>query len=338
VIGIITEGRQIGGAEILCLDLAEWLYESGEKVWLYIGTGGKDQITQRAKQSGVRMIEVKDLTSNCEASESVFLYGTKLIGQQENLAARVNRARKIFAFVGGFGEDYVDTRYLRVDSFWCEVDAIRKFFVSRGISEQMFVRSRIPTIVEAVDRERIFGELFTFIVIARLFPRKCVDQAISAFKMLEGDYVLLIIGDGSERRKLEIFADDDYRIVFLGLIEDRLTMQTLLSCSDCFLSPSEWEGCSRIVREAMGLGVPVIATEGFYRHGNEMWGDGTPEIVFHGQTGLLRPANDVQRLTELMDSMVRDERLRMRLSRDALDFIKSDNVVSGMKCLDLLRS
>jgi len=342
VIGVISGGRQIGGSEIICLSLAEWLYERGVDVWLHIGSGGEDQITARARECDVRLIDVHDLRKTCRRSRAIFLYGTKLLGQQATLADRINEAGgPIFAFVGGFGDDYVTPVYLHVDSYWCETEAVRNYFVGQGVPSWSFVVCRIPVAPPAgIEPIRLFpDDTFTFGVVARLIRRKLVGQAVCAFKKLDMDHCrLVIVGDGPERGELEKLIDNDERIVLTGLVEDPTKMWGLLRGFDCLVQSSLWEGCSRVIREAMALGVPVIASDGFFSKYGEIWPGGNPEIVFPGRTGMLYPVNNIDALTRRMTVMATNRSRGAGLARGALKFITADNIVSGVRVLDLLNA
>ena len=69
--------------------------------------------------------------------------------------------------------------------------------------------------------------------------------------------------------------------------------------------PSINEPFGRVIVEAMACGVPVLAT----RSG------GVPEIVNHGQEGLLVTPGKLEELTKAMEILLTDECLRKRLSK-----------------------
>jgi len=336
MVGIITGGRQIGGAEILCLDLAEWLKRKGRDVWLYVGSGGRDEISQRAFETGVCMIPTEKLAETCEQTDTVFLYGTKLIGQHETLSERINKAGRIYAFCGGFGTDYVTPEHLRVDSYWTEAYAVRRFFVDHGIPDQMFVTCRIPMDVsDGIVPERFF-DAFTFGVVARLIERKRVGQVIKALKRIDGDCSLVIVGEGPQLRELKKMAGRNKRIKFVGLVKEKERMRSLIAGFDCLVSPAQWEGCPRVVRKTMAFNVPIIATEGFYFAEDGIWPGGTPEVVIGGLTGLVRRLDSVAELAHHMELMWKGGHIRERLSTRALKWIHADNIINGMRVLELL--
>ncbi|NLI13109.1 glycosyltransferase [Pelotomaculum propionicicum] len=89
----------------------------------------------------------------------------------------------------------------------------------------------------------------------------------------------LIVGAGPSRPALEKLAGDlgiTEQVVFTGFMDD---VYSLMADLDLLVISSLWEGFGLTAIEAMALGVPVVATEV----------GGLPEVVLHGETGLLVP-------------------------------------------------
>lgn len=99
-----------------------------------------------------------------------------------------------------------------------------------------------------------------------------------------------------------------HRVHFLGYRRDEAYYRALLAFDAfLFLVPGSDVTC-RALREAMGLGLPVATTDlGFL-----------PEIVDHGRTGVVAPA-EASRLADALETVVRDIGLRERLGRGASD-------------------
>jgi glycosyltransferase involved in cell wall biosynthesis len=167
--------------------------------------------------------------------------------------------------------------------------------------------------------------------VGQLIPRKGVDVLIRAFSRLgmpNGE--LWIVGEGPERRSLERLAlelGQSERVRFLGYRSDRIA---LLKTFDVFVLPSLLEGIPRCVLEAMATGVPVIASDI----------PGSRTVVEHRITGLLFPPGDVERLTERLQAVHRDERLRTSLAEKARSLVRSRFSAEAMACryLELYRA
>jgi glycosyltransferase involved in cell wall biosynthesis len=95
------------------------------------------------------------------------------------------------------------------------------------------------------------------------------------------------------------------RIVFTGRVDN---VQEYLQASDIFAIPTEREGLSGSILEAMSCGLPVVASD-------------IPEIslsqITNGVEGLLTPMGNVERLSEALIALVRDRELRQRLGAAA---------------------
>jgi glycosyltransferase involved in cell wall biosynthesis len=110
----------------------------------------------------------------------------------------------------------------------------------------------------------------TFITIARLVPHKRVDLLVDAFNCL--GLPLLIIGDGPERRRLELRANENVR--FLGFQPDSV-IEDLLNRARGYICPGT-EDFGIAMVEAQAAGCPVIA----------FGAGGALEIVIENRTGL----------------------------------------------------
>ncbi|HMV46512.1 MAG TPA: glycosyltransferase [Blastocatellia bacterium] len=119
------------------------------------------------------------------------------------------------------------------------------------------------------------------ITLARAFANLHQMQSASNLK-------LLIVGDGSERARLETFVTEqglNREVIFAGLRHD---VPRLLQAMDVFALPSLSEGMPLTVLEAMAARLPVVAT----RVG------ALPELVEEGSTGFLVAPKDADVLAD----------------------------------------
>jgi glycosyltransferase involved in cell wall biosynthesis len=153
--------------------------------------------------------------------------------------------------------------------------------------------------------------------VARLDPIKDHSTAVRAIRIAgERDPAIrmLIVGDGPERKAIEQAIRNEQtesRIQMLGLRSD---VPELLAASDIFLLTSVSEGIPLTVLEAMGTGVPVVATNV----------GGLPEIVEHGKTGLLAPAGDAAGLADALVLLAKNAELRNHLIAQAKLRLKAE--------------
>jgi glycosyltransferase involved in cell wall biosynthesis len=96
----------------------------------------------------------------------------------------------------------------------------------------------------------------------------------------------------------------DDRVRFLGLRDD---VPDLLPGFDVFALSSRYEGLPIALLEAMAAGRACVATSV----------GGVPEVVTHGQDGLLVPAGDAAALAVALGKVLEDADLRAALGSSA---------------------
>ena len=116
---------------------------------------------------------------------------------------------------------------------------------------------------------------------------------------------LLMIGEGSERTRLEARAAEGPlagRVTFVGFRDD---VPRLVAALDLLVLPSiSGEGSPAVIKEAMACGVPVVATDL----------EGVREIVEDGRDALLVPVGDPDRLAAAIRRAASDAGLRRNLT------------------------
>jgi glycosyltransferase involved in cell wall biosynthesis len=99
---------------------------------------------------------------------------------------------------------------------------------------------------------------------ARLVPEKGLHYLIRAFRRVPTSQTLVIAGEapatGGYEQEIRKLAGDDPRIRFVGRVEGRL-LQELFSNTTLFVQPSELEGLSIGLIEAMSYGAACLASD-----------------------------------------------------------------------------
>ena len=131
------------------------------------------------------------------------------------------------------------------------------------------------------------------VCVGRLAKEKGFDLAVSAFACIAlryPDLEMVIAGDGPERSPLEKQTESlglSEKVKWLGWIAPA-NVQALLATSQLVLVPSRWEGLPRVAVEAALMARPVIGTKV----------GGIPELIVHGETGLLTEAENEEALVQ----------------------------------------
>jgi glycosyltransferase involved in cell wall biosynthesis len=162
---------------------------------------------------------------------------------------------------------------------------------------------------------------FVIGIIGRLSKEKGHEYLINALTHLtEIDYECVIVGDGPLRKSLEEQVENaglKDRVVFLGY-QKRVGM--FMQEMDVIVVPSLNETFGITIVEAFALKKLVIASEA----------GGIPEIVKHGETGLLFPVRDSSALAERIRYSYNNRREAERMSENAYDFFVRNFTSSTM--------
>jgi len=147
-------------------------------------------------------------------------------------------------------------------------------------------------------------------VIARLVPVKNHLMLLHALKIVKryfDDVLLLIIGDGPLLKKLKEEVGRlhlERNVIFLGKRKD---VEELLFLIDVVCLPSQAEGLSVTLMEAMASGRAVVATEV----------GGNSELIINGRNGFLIPPSNAKVMAERIVSLLENEALRRRIGEEA---------------------
>jgi glycosyltransferase involved in cell wall biosynthesis len=136
------------------------------------------------------------------------------------------------------------------------VENARMFVIPNGIDIEKFAPGDS-------DYKREIGARVLISYVGRIEPEKNVNVLLEAFTSLElpEDHKLVIAGAGMELGRLRRKYGDDPRIIFRGHLTDAREVQRILRAADISVLPSQIEGLSIAMLEAMASGTAVIATD-----------------------------------------------------------------------------
>jgi len=145
------------------------------------------------------------------------------------------------------------------------------------------------------------------------------------------DARLLIVGGGpllDYHKSLVRHLGIQEEVRFLGYVEND-QMPKILNAADVYVSTSFSDGCSGSLMEALGCGLPVVVTD---IPANREW-------INDGQNGFLVPTADPSSLAACVAKLLRDDELRLRMSRANLSLasMRADwekNALVLEKCVD----
>jgi len=200
------------------------------------------------------------------------------IGEEIGMPSHGKVAKLVFKFV-----------HFSADRVIGVADSVVKWLVDNGeVEAEKAVRIYNPVILPRlrIDSERPSGP-FKLSFVGRLEPVKNPEGLVRAIYALKNDGVdveLLVVGTGSQHDHLLKLVSDlgiQDSVHFFGFQTDP---HSYIRASDLFIQPSLSEGLSLALVEAMGCGVPAIATPV----------GGSPEVISHNNTGWLLEDSSVE--------------------------------------------
>ncbi len=184
------------------------------------------------------------------------------------------------------------------------------------------LHERVRTIYSGIDLS-VFKPLpdldkqWDLAFMGRLERMKSVDlfpEMLSLLKVNHPGLKMMMTGEGSLKDWLFNEFDEmgvSSMVDYQGVVETE-DVPVLINKSRIFLYPSREEPFGLSIVEAMACGVPVITTDVF----------GPREIVRHNYDGIAVPPDDVKALAKAIESLLKDNELRERISVNALKSVQ----------------
>jgi len=189
---------------------------------------------------------------------------------------------------------------------------VEQALIAGGVAQEsvrtVYSGLQLPKDVPAADRTAVCRALGLPIdavllgTVAHVFPRKGYDVMLRALpriiqEVAAAHYVIVGTGEDAYERQLKALAvrlGIEDHVHFVGFQDD---VTPFLSALSLYVHPARMEGFGIAVVEALAAGKAVVAT----RVG------GLPEVVDHGSTGLLVPADHPGELTAAILLLLHDD-------------------------------
>ncbi len=185
-------------------------------------------------------------------------------------------------------------------------------YAKLGYSEEKMFVAPNTTPVNKIPLER---ERNSILFVGSLYPAKQTDKLIEAYKLLKDEGVkllpLYIIGDGSERERLEQMVDYmglESEVFFCGAIYSDDELEKYYFNARAVISPDQ-AGLS--VLKTMGYGVPFVTTKDAYTGGERL-------NITNGITGVLM--DGVDKLADVLKDILFNPEKYLQMGKNAYDF------------------
>jgi glycosyltransferase involved in cell wall biosynthesis len=153
------------------------------------------------------------------------------------------------------------------------------------VGHRLFAQAREATGEPAFEQAR--GR--RIVAVGRLVPVKRFDLLVRALAIVRRDHPaeLFLVGDGSERQRLEQLARDEGVADMVHFLGERINPHPFLSAADTVVLSSDYEGLGAVLIEALAFGVPIVSTD---------CPSGPSEVLDGGRYGVLVPPGNAPAL------------------------------------------
>lgn len=187
---------------------------------------------------------------------------------------------------------------------------MKRILIKNGIDVTRFRETDISEKVKKELKWRLNLSPPIVGTIARLHRQKGIIDLIRAAGQIHRgspEAKIVVVGGGPLERVLRVEAQKLGLERFFVMLGERTDARELLSLFDVFVLPSLWEGLPLVLLEAAAMGKPIVATDI----------DGVREVIRDGETGLLVPPANPERLAEAILRLLQDKDLAHKLGENA---------------------
>jgi glycosyltransferase involved in cell wall biosynthesis len=285
---------RVGGSELVGLELAKQLVESGAEVYCAAIDAGPGPLRQRCEEYGIRVVDLQIPTHNPLTRNGLSLALTRRLRNLRLDAIHLQHFLALNklglpAHLAGI-ERVVVTEHSVLDASQSRAGRFRIRLnwrlantitvVHAGIKEYLcghlgIPERRVEVIPIGLETEKYrrddrpqrraafgIGDEVVFMFVGRLAPVKNVPGLVAAFLALQSKIGvpsrLLIVGDGEEAvavRTLIARHPLGHRVTLCG---EQTDVRSYLAAADIFVLNSRSEGTPRALLEAMATGLPAI--------------------------------------------------------------------------------
>ena len=318
-----------GGAEIMCENLTYALKNAGQEVFAVSLYHDRTPIARRMEEAGIRIVYldkklgldlsmVPKLKTLIQQERPDVVHSHLNIIKYAAAAAKLAGVRKCVHTVHSLADREAEGRVQKI---------INGFYFRRGWSVPVALTPevqssvsefyglplrRVPVIYNGIDLSRCVpkttyetGETVTILHVGRFDAPKNHPGLLEAFRLLletHPECRLRLVGDGDLRADMEKLAREKGIADFVEFCGMQSNVYPYLHDADIFTLPSIYEGNPMTIIEAMGTGLPIVAS----RVG------GVPDMISDGESGLLVEP-EPQSICAGLTRLVGDAALRQRL-------------------------
>lgn len=322
-----------GGAETMCENLTYALTKQGHSVTVVSLFPERTPISQRMEEAGIRILY---LDKKLGLDISMVTKLAKIMRQEKPdvvhthlnvikyaaVAAKLAGIRRCVHTVHNVAQEEAEGTLQKITNTfyfrrgWSVPVALSPEVQRTIVSFYGMQNAQVPVIYNGVDLSRCLtktgyelSDPVQLLHVGRFNYQKNHRGLLDAFALLlqkNPDCCLNLLGDGELRQEIEAYAEElgiREKVIFHGSQSD---VYPYLHNADLFLLPSKFEGMPMTIIEAMGAGLPIVASAV----------GGVPDMLCNGESAMLVPC-EAEAVAAAVQTLLEDEQLRKRFGTAA---------------------
>ena len=322
-----------GGAEVMCENLVYSLIELGNTVEVVSLFSSHTPISERMEERGVNIVYLdkkpgfdfsvisklkKEIKKFAPDAVHVHLNAIKYAG----FAVKKTKVKKCVYTVHNIAEKDASGFSRKLNAIFFKKKWVQPVALSETVKESIsrlygIELESIPSVYNGIDLEKCrakenykLGDPIKLIHIGRFFEQKNHKGMLEIFAKLKQSYpniCLQLVGDGELKSEMEAYAEElgiKDSVEFMGA---KANVHEFLSEADIFILPSIYEGMPITLIEAMGSGMPIVATAV----------GGVPDMLSHNESAMLVKC-DTDSIYDACVELLESEEKRAALGKAAL--------------------
>ena len=211
----------------------------------------------------------------------------------------------------------LNSLYRRADKVIFQTERAKNYFNKKIQNNSVIIGNPISVDFEATRT------LKKIVSAGRFTKQKNQKMLIDAFSMVvkkHPEYVLEIYGEGKERQNLEKQIHELGLENYVFLPGNKKNLHECIKDAEIFVLPSNFEGLSNALLEAMMMGFGCISTNCA----------GSDEVIVSGENGILVPVGNKEELEKAIINLIENEQLRIKIARNgkkSVEKFKVENII-----------
>ena len=322
-----------GGAETMCENLTYALIDQGHEVTVVSLYQERTPISSRMEEAGVRILYLDkklglDISMVPKLMKIMRQIKPEVVHTHLDVIKYAVAAAKLSGVkccvhtvhnvaheeAEGRLQKIINTVYFRLG--WSVPAALSPVVLDTVVSFYGLKEEQVPMIYNGIDlgkccpkEDYSIAEPACLLHIGRFNEQKNHAGILKAFSLVVNRYpncCLQLIGDGDLQEKMKDYAQElgiRDKVSFLG---SQSNVYPFLQQADIFLMPSRFEGMPMTIIEAMGTGLPVVASAV----------GGVPDMIDNRESGILVPC-EPEAVADAVCQLLENENLRKTLGSNA---------------------